>query len=895
MTATPLSGAHRNGAVVMRIDITERKRAEGILRESERRFSGLLGNIQMASVMLDRDARITYCNEYLLHLTGWRLEEVLGRDWFETFMPVEFGDMRPVFAQLLDDLPEAWYREHEIRTRSGERRLLRWNNSVLRSGDGAVVGTASIGADITEHRRNREALLQNEERTRSIVDSALDAVVVMDAAGRITDWNPQAERTFGWPRQQAIGRKLAETIIPVAYREDHARGLRRFLETGVGPVLRKPIEISAIHRDGRRIPVELTITPVKLAGEWVFNSFIRDLSERKRGEHELQRFASAIDATSDAICMVDRATMSFVHVNDAACRMHRRTRAELMAMAPGSVLLSVSADELARTYDEIIASGVPAEPLEIPSRGDDGVPRWLELRRHAQRSGGHWVIVSVVRDITERKAAESRIRRLNRLYAVLIGINSLIVRAADREELFREACRICVEVGAFKTAWIGTVDPVTLNGEIAASHGDEAGCADPAWLTACDEGPAGDLPACRALRESRPVICNDISTDPALATVRERLLGLGYQSMACFPLKISGRSEAVLALFAAEAEVFDDEEARLLEELAGDITHALDHIEKKELLDYLAYYDALTGLANRKLFFERVGQDLRSSASGDHELAVVLIDLERFRNVNDSLGRAAGDALLRQVAEWLAAKWARRQPPGRVGADQFALVMLDVKQADDVARILEQTLEAFQRHTFRLGDAELRIAAKVGVALFPEDGDNAEVLLSRAEAALTKAKASGEGYLFYTQKMTELVAGKLTLESQLRQALERDEFVLHYQPKVKRRERQADWRRGAHPVERSAHRPGSPGQFIPILEETGLMHAVGRWALRRAIEDHLRWRTAGLDPVRIAVNVSPMQLRHRDFVAEIREAIGIDPRAARAWSWRSPKASSWRT
>jgi EAL domain-containing protein (putative c-di-GMP-specific phosphodiesterase class I) len=153
-------------------------------------------------------------------------------------------------------------------------------------------------------------------------------------------------------------------------------------------------------------------------------------------------------------------------------------------------------------------------------------------------------------------------------------------------------------------------------------------------------------------------------------------------------------------------------------------------------------------------------------------------------------------------------------------------------------------------------------------------------LFRRAEAALKKAKASGERYLFYTQKMTEAVAGKLTLENQLRQALDKEEFVLHYQPKVSLESGKVT---GAEALIRwNDPQMGlvPPGRFIPILEETGLIHEVGRWALRKSIEDYLRWRGAGLPAVRIAVNVSPLQLRNRAFIAEIEQAISIDAHAA---------------
>lgn len=319
---------------------------------------------------------------------------------------------------------------------------------------------------------------------------------------------------------------------------------------------------------------------------------------------------------------------------------------------------------------------------------------------------------------------------------------------------------------------------------------------------------------------------------------------------------------------------------KLLSELAGDVAFAIDHIGKQERLNYLAYYDVLTGLANRSLLLERVAQSMRSAVRGGDKLALFLIDLERFKNINDSLGRPAGDALLRLVAEWLTSKVGDANLLARVGADLFAMVLPQVKQDGEVARALEQLMVAFLEHPFQLNDAVLRISAKVGIALFPDDGADADTLFKNAESALNKAKTSGERYLFYTQKMTDMVAGKLTLENQLRQALDKGEFVLHYQPKVnlvsgKMTSAEAlirwnDPRTGLVP----------PARFIPILEETGLIHEVGRWALRQAIADALRWRTAGLAALRIAVNVSQLQLRHRGFIDEVRQAISIDAHAA---------------
>jgi EAL domain-containing protein (putative c-di-GMP-specific phosphodiesterase class I) len=179
-----------------------------------------------------------------------------------------------------------------------------------------------------------------------------------------------------------------------------------------------------------------------------------------------------------------------------------------------------------------------------------------------------------------------------------------------------------------------------------------------------------------------------------------------------------------------------------------------------------------------------------------------------------------------------------------------------------------------------LNDTEFRVAAKVGVALFPEDGTDADTLLRNAEVALKQAKTRGDRYLFYKQEMNQAVTVKFTMENQLRQALENEEFVLHYQPKVSLEGGKIT---GAEALIRwNDPRTGlvPPGRFIPVLEETGLILDVGRWALRKAIADYLRWRDAGLPAVRIAVNVSPLQLRSPDFSAEIRQVIGIDPHAA---------------
>jgi diguanylate cyclase (GGDEF)-like protein len=484
-------------------------------------------------------------------------------------------------------------------------------------------------------------------------------------------------------------------------------------------------------------------------------------------------------------------------------------------------------------------------------------------------------------DITLRKQADIRIHRLNRGYVVLSQINTLIVRVGDRDELFRDACRIAVDSGHFLLAWIGVVDAVEKRIVPVASAGADGDFLREveARLSLLDDAPLGHGPSARAVREKKAVVVNDLASDPRIRHP-ETHTSRGIHSLVSLPLIVDGKAVAVLGLHAADADYFDDAEMKLLRELAGDIAFAIDHIGKAEKLNYQAYYDSLTGLANQTLFLERAAQCLRSAGSAGHGAAMVLVDLERFKSINDSLGQPAGDELLKQVATWMSQALVDPTLLTRVGSDHFAMMLPEARAPGDVARALEKMIKAFHEHPFMLDGTVFRISAKFGVAVFPDDGADAGGLFGYAEAALKKAKAGDDRYLFYTQKMTETVARKLTLENQLRQALDNEEFVLHYQPKINLQSgrltsaealiRWSDPRTGLVP----------PGMFIPILEETGLIYEVGRWALRKSLADYLRWRNAGLFAVRIAVNVSPLQLRHPGFIGEIEQILSVHPLAA---------------
>jgi diguanylate cyclase (GGDEF)-like protein/PAS domain S-box-containing protein len=480
--------------------------------------------------------------------------------------------------------------------------------------------------------------------------------------------------------------------------------------------------------------------------------------------------------------------------------------------------------------------------------------------------------------ITERVEADEKVRRLNRVYAVLSEINSLIVRIRDSQALFDEACRIAVEFGDFGVAWVGLYHRDTDKVVAVAATG--LGLKHPLLA-----GAAGSL-ASRSIASGNPEFVNDMTLEifesKHVNETNREIVELGYRSMIALPLIVDDFAAGAITLWAASENVFDADELKLLREIASDIAFALQYITKREELDYISYYDVLTGLPNRALFLDRVGQEVRSRGRDERSFAVIIMDIERFRNVNDTLGRHGGDELLRALAKRLATSQADDTTLARVGPNTFAAI---VEGADDptvVAHRIEQMLVSSCKAPFTVLGTEIRIAAKVGAALFPTDGKNADELFRNAEASLKRAKETGQRYLFYSVEMNARTARKLTLETRLRKAIEAEEFTLFYQPKVRLDNselcglealiRWNDPERGLI----------APGEFIPILEETGLIVEVGRWAIRHAIGDYRDWVSAGHRVPRVAVNVSPSQLQREGFVAEILDLLqlpGADPEA----------------
>ncbi|MEO8144767.1 MAG: EAL domain-containing protein [Betaproteobacteria bacterium] len=523
---------------------------------------------------------------------------------------------------------------------------------------------------------------------------------------------------------------------------------------------------------------------------------------------------------------------------------------------------------------QLLASAGASVSTQVRVRHKDGSWRWVESS--ATNLLDHPDVRAIAvnyRDITDRKVQQEKIERLNRVYSVLSGINAAIVRIRDRDELFAEACRIAVADGRMRSAWIGVVDRETNEVKVVAWHGGDAQFVESLrGRTSMRIDAAGDTGiVAHAVSGRTAVVSNDVAND-ARVTLKVDLKALGVRSLAVLPMVLNGETAAVLMLHAAELGYFDADEMKLLLELAGDIAFAMNHIRELEKLDYLAYYDSLTGLANRTLFIEHLGQYLHTAGQAGEKVGLVVADVERMRNVNDSLGRQAGDALLKALAARLSLG-ADRTELARISADQFAILLLGVKGRSAVTRRFEHMWQDCFGAPYTVDGTELRIAAKAGIALFPSDGMDAETLVRNAEAALRQAKKTGERHVFHAAAMTEHTAEKLTLENRLRRALEKGEFVLHYQPKVNLESRRL---MGVEALIRwQSPELGlvPPGQFIALMEETGMILEAGAWAISQAVRDHARWLELGLPAPRVAVNVSAVQLRKKDYLATLSKAL----------------------
>lgn len=517
----------------------------------------------------------------------------------------------------------------------------------------------------------------------------------------------------------------------------------------------------------------------------------------------------------------------------------------------------------------VLSTGKSIQTIEV-TRMNGVTQYWLANRFQIPGENGSPPRVGGVSvDITPHHVQELRIIRINRSLRLLSGINGVIVRRREREELFAEFCRLSIMDGGFPAVWIAGCHTMTGERRIVAWQADAS-------------VPTG-------LREVAGQLLQDDSTTGKTLLFREEVVrsnpsGRGdgfddpFRSFAAFPVRLGEKENGALVFHASEPEAFDQTEVELLRELASNLSFALEAIEKRERLDYLAYYDGLTGLANRALFLDRLRQSLDLPDTATPLTAVVVLSVERMQFLFDTLGRNAGEALLEMMASRLSIL-VNPNRLGRIGENTFAMILNVLPSVKEVVHFLRDRIVSEISNPFHISGEEVRVLTRIGISLSPDDSRNAETLLSFATTALANAQREGETFLFYTRGMNNLVMERLSLESRLIRALRNQEFVLYYQPKVQIATGRLEGVEALLRWQDPQRGIVLPSGFIPVLEETGLILEVGEWVVRQALLDLSGWISRGFSVPRVSVNVSSIQLRHRDFLDMLVGLWGPDERS----------------
>lgn len=815
----------------------ERKVAErtATLTRTQARLAEAADLAQLGSWEWDVAADTVAWSDELYRIYGLRPSEHAAT--FAGYLACVHPDDRGRVQGLISDAissGRAFAFDERIVRPDGAVRILASHGQVHTDAHGSPLRLVGICQDVTESRHAERALRDSEARARLIIDGASDAFISTDENDVVTEWNGRAETLLGWTRDEALGRVLGELVVPERERGRRTELLQRFFDAGDAPWRNHRLERHAVHRDGHELALELTISTTPTETGCSFNHFLHDISERRQRER--------CRSTEHAVIQV---LLESPTVQDARPRI-------LEALATGLGWSAgawwdveperrmVCCTELWQSDPGAARAAGLTYAVEVPLRSQGEIIAVLEFlapepleRDDLARLAEH------VAQFVARKAAERSLReaeqRFHRAFAdagtgmALIGVNG------DEEERFLEV----------NDALCG----------FTRLHRDELLATTIAAITHPDD-LVGDRDLVRRL----------IDGGGASVQSETRLLG----------------SEGAVVWIAYSTSVIRDGDGQPLYRIAQlqDVTER-KHFEGQ--LQHLADHDPITGLYNRRRFEIALSDELESAARYRTTGAVLALDLDNFKFVNDTLGHSAGDELIATVAEILGARLRRTDTVARLGGDEFALLLpyVDEHQARLVA---DDLLSAIRRDAVVTNaKGTRRTTASIGIALFPElpNAFTSEALLSEADIAMYDAKAAGRDracvYNAESSRQLSLEAG-MTWREQIREALEEDRFTLYAQPIVPLH--------GGGPLHhellvRMIGRGGEivpPGAFLPVAERSDLILEIDRWVVRRAIEIAKR-EELGPD-ARLHVNLSARSLADADLPAHIGRLLassGVDP------------------
>ena len=487
----------------------------------------------------------------------------------------------------------------------------------------------------------------------------------------------------------------------------------------------------------------------------------------------------------------------------------------------------------------------------------------------------------------DKARTEVQKERLTRMLAALSATNEAIIRASSRAELFDLVCEAAANGGKFTLTSIALIKPDSEYLDVVAAAGPTASSARQATISASEAHPEGRGLCGSAIRSQQACIINDYLGDPRAAAFHATARNDGTNSGASFPLWVHGQVVGVMSFMSLEKDTFTPEFAELLQRLVDNVSFALENFDRAdektkadERIEYLASHDSLTNLPNREMFNGMLRRAIDAAARYQRQFALLFIDLDRFKVINDSLGHDAGDMLLVEIGGRLRRALRTSDVVARLGGDEFVVILEETAERPEVERIAGELLSVLSQ-PLQLSGHECHTTASIGIAMYPSDGTDMQTLTKNADMAMYLAKEDGKnGFRFFTKEFKTQSIERLTLESALRRALERDQFSLHYQPKIDMASGQIT---GVEALLRWNH-PDlgtiSPGQFIPLAEETGLIVPIGRWVLKEACAQNMAWQRRGLRPVTMAVNLSPRQFADAHLLQDVDEALlasGMSP------------------
>lgn len=591
------------------------------------------------------------------------------------------------------------------------------------------------------------------------------------------------------------------------------------------------------------------------------------------------------DSTADAELAIRRLQQA------GYCCAHQRViseaemRAALAAERPDIILSDFSlpqfdgmsaltvAQELVPEVPFIFLSGTIGEERAIEALKQGAID--YVLKTNPQRLAP--AVKRALQDAALRRKSrldEQRVARLSRVLQMHSGINSALVRIQSRQEIMRETCRLAHQVGRYSIAMVALINPTTRMARPVGWAGWEFFAGAEEDLPVADTEAEDTSLMGRVIRTGEATLCEDIERFPHMIDGRERLIKQGVRSLACLPLRVDQTPVGSFLFGTGAGAVIDQDEMRLLEEVAANLSFALQYLDKQEALHLLSYFEPLTGLAKRALFCERLSRLLTRGADSLPRLGVAVFDIDYLAVINDSFGRHTGDRLLQSVADRLKGYFPDSEQLAHLGGGTFVCMKALPQSATERAHSMQDDLSRLFDRPFMVDGREIFAQVKSGVACFPEDGREPQKLVQNAEAALKEAKTSGERYLHHRLEMNSELARRVAMEHRLREALDQQHFRLHYQPKIELRSGRVV---GAEALLRWQDPEGglvSPATFLPLLESAGLMAAVDAWVLKQAVADCQEWRGRGLAPFRIAVNISPAGLRRRNITREILDCVG---------------------